>query len=108
MNTRPIDFALFQVARDSREAMLERANATLQAIPGIGSGPCGLTPDSVKRSPEYQAARRACDSAHSALRQLNGKWCKHFAPELRSEREAKRAAKLAALSRLNEGSPIAV
>jgi hypothetical protein len=95
--TRAIDFALYQVARDSREATLTAANAALQAIPGIGSGPMGLTPDHVRRSPEYQAARRAYDAAHHALGQLNGKWCKHFAPELRAEREARRAAKLAAL-----------
>ena len=54
--------------RDTLWVDLKAASATLRAIPGVGGGPMGLTPDAVKASPEYRAARAACDAAHLRLR----------------------------------------
>jgi hypothetical protein len=49
----------------------DRTSKALRAIPGIGGGPMGLTPDSVKNSPEYKAARAAWTKAWNELRAFN-------------------------------------
>jgi hypothetical protein len=56
--------------------------------------PIGLTPDHVKASPEWQAAKLAYDRAFAALRTFNGVYTRRFARELRAERDAVRLAKL--------------
>lgn len=85
-------FAAYVTARDGLQRQLDLASAALKAIPGIGSGPMGLTPDHIRAGADYQNARRAYDTAHSRLARLNGANVKRFAPELRQEREARRAA----------------
>lgn len=92
---RAAEFAAFCKARAMIESELAQAGAALRAIPGVGSGPMGLTPDSVKFSPEFRAAKARHDIAFAALRRLNGHNVKRFAAELRQEREAARAAMLA-------------
>ncbi len=106
MNARQLEFMAYAIARDGIEARLRAASARLNAIPGIGSGPMGLTPDSVKQSAEYREARATYDDLHKLLGRLNARNVKRFAPELRAEREAARAAKLAALDG-GKGAPIA-
>lgn len=75
------------------------ASADLQAIPGIGSGPMGLTPDAVKASPAYRAARARYDAATARLRKLNGLAMRHHGPAMRAHsiaaRDARRAAAMA-------------
>lgn len=63
--------AAIEAARHVLEAQRKAAAATLGSLPGIGSGPMGLTPDSVKASPEYQAAKAAHAHAFDALRRFN-------------------------------------
>jgi len=46
------------------------ASRVLKAL-GANSGPMGLTPDTVKQSPEYQEAKRKSDAAFKALRRFN-------------------------------------
>lgn len=74
-----------------RDAMY-RASTALNAIPGISSGPNGLTPDSVKASQEYRAARREFDCAFRALQSFNGRYLKAFKSELAQEQRARREA----------------
>lgn len=51
---------------------LERAvEATGRAMRAFPRGPMGLTPDSVKITPEYKTARRAFQKAFEALRAHN-------------------------------------
>jgi len=64
--------AVIEAARAALEAEHKAAGAALRAIPGIGSGRMGLTPDHVKASPDYRAARAAYDRAFAALRRFNG------------------------------------
>ncbi len=56
---------------EQAEAAWREAGKAMKAIPGIGSGPMGLTPDHVKFSPAYRAAKAASDAAFAKLRKLN-------------------------------------
>jgi len=91
----PLTFATFRAAQNALQFQLDQASKKLETIPGHASGPMGLTPDEVKFTPRYQAARRDCEHAMAALQRLNKAHVKRFAKELRAERDARRAAKLA-------------
>lgn len=73
-------------------AAMDNAGARLKAIPGVGSGAMGLTPDSVKQSAAYRDARREFDSAMRALQRFNAANVKRFAKEAAAERRAQREA----------------
>lgn len=92
---RALEFMAYKAERDAIIAAQADNSARWQAIPGNGSGAYGLTPDSVKRSPEWQACYAANQRLHNALRRLNGANVKRFAVELRLERDAMRAGRLA-------------
>jgi hypothetical protein len=83
------------IAAKAARAILENevtlASREFQAIPGIGSGPMGLTPDAIKASPEYCAAKKRFDLGFAALRHFNQTFVKTYAAEIRAERRAKRA-----------------
>jgi hypothetical protein len=57
-------------------------------------GPMNLTPDHIRNTPEYQAARKAYDRSFSLLREVNAMLVKHHKKELLAERDARRAARL--------------
>lgn len=57
-----------ETARNTLRTELDRASAALQIFP---RGPMGMTPDEVKFSPEYRAAKEAADRAFAALRHFN-------------------------------------
>lgn len=79
-------FRAAKMQRDALAAAVVMASKRWNAIAGIGSGPMGLTPDAVKFSPEYRAARAAYERAHAAAAKFNRSFCKAFARELREER----------------------
>jgi hypothetical protein len=56
--------------RNQLEARLEIASNKLRAFP---VGPTGITPDSVKATTEWRAARRAVDAAFAELREVNAR-----------------------------------
>lgn len=87
MNAR---FAIACAARAQLEREAAAASAAWRAIPGVGSGAMGLTPDAVKFSPEYRAARTAYESAAGRLARLNKAMAREFKAELREERKARR------------------
>ncbi len=62
------------------------AGKALLAVPGVGSGPMGMTPDHVKQSAEYQAAKRAERESFDKLRAFSGYFVKTFKKEMRAER----------------------
>lgn len=51
-------------------------------------GPMGLTPDLVKKSPEYIKLKAAYDKAFQTLRTFNAAYTKRYAKEIRAERRA--------------------
>ena len=85
----------FAAAKDV-QAELERArddaSRALNAIAGVGTGAMGLTPDGIKASPDYRAARRAYDQRHADLAAFNARFVKQYATELAAERAARRQA----------------
>lgn len=67
------------------------AAARLRAIPGVGSGAMGLTPDVVKARPDYRAAKAESDRAFAALRAFNGAHAKALASARRLSRDNRAA-----------------
>lgn len=65
------------------EKEMDEAQAAISAFP---RGPTGLTPDAVKATPAWQAAKRRVDKAFAQLRAFNAVFVKRFAKELRAER----------------------
>jgi hypothetical protein len=56
--------------RDSLEAELRRFSGILKSFP---KGPMNLTPDPVKATPEWKAAKAATDKAFANLRAFNSR-----------------------------------
>lgn len=84
----------FEQAKAKR-AVLEVAEraaaAALAALPGVGSGRMGLTPDSAKTQ-FYWIAKDAQRLAFTRLQTFNGFYVRRFKAELTAERKAKLAA----------------
>ena len=58
------------MTKDELWDVYKRAGAALKAFP---KGRFGLTPDAVKASPEWQAAKRNLDQAFANLRAFNSR-----------------------------------
>lgn len=84
-----MDYATFKATVAELERAERAAAARLRAIPGTGSGPMGLTPDAVKFSPEWQAARAAHAAAFARLQDFNRAHVKRFRKEASAERAAR-------------------
>lgn len=84
--------------RDHLEARYEQTLAELKAVSGSERGPMGLTPDHIKQSVEWRAAYYSNQFAMNNAKRHAAFMVKHFAKELRAEREARRAARLAKAS----------
>jgi hypothetical protein len=69
---------------------VKAASAKLNAIPGVGTGRMGLTPDGVKFSSAYRGAAAELAVAMANARRFNAWYTKAFKKELRAERDAKR------------------
>ena len=81
-----MSYAIARAVGALLEAEHKRASAALKALPGVGTGPMGLTPDAVKFSPEYRTLKAAADAAWEAVRRHNGMMVKRYAREMRQER----------------------
>ena len=86
-----MNFQQATIMRNACEAHMKEAAQALKAIPGVGSGPMGLTPDSVKASPEYKAAKARFDWDFDSFRKFNAYYTKAFKKELQAERAKKYA-----------------
>lgn len=89
--TGAIPFHVWRAARTALELEVQEASNHWRALPGAGAGPMGLTPDSIKASPEWQAAYARFWRAQEALCRHNGA-ARHYRFELAQERKARRAA----------------
>jgi hypothetical protein len=85
--------ARFIRAKAARDAINDEATRLSETLRKFPTGPTGLTPDAVKASPEYRAAKQAYDSAFAALRCFNASFIRTFAREIEAERAARRAAR---------------
>lgn len=75
-NDRALILFVLREQQRAREERVATASAELKAIPGVGMGESGLTPDNVKASPEYQEATRRYRVAFAALQDFNKKHAK--------------------------------
>lgn len=91
------EYIAWRARRDQLAASLAAASARWNAIPGTGSGALGLTPDSVKQTPEWQACYDEYWHAHKALASHNAAGVRRWRRELGQERAALRAGLLAGL-----------
>lgn len=87
-----MSFAIAKVTAQLLDADFNAACKVLKAITSVGSGPFGLTPDSVKLMPQYRIAKAHVDKTFAELRAFNQTYVKRFKKELAAERKARRAA----------------
>lgn len=83
-----LPYAIAKATQAHLHAATSAAQTALKAIPGVGTGTMGLTPDSVKTSAEYRLAKSALDAAFTAERAFNSTFTKQFAKEIRAERKS--------------------
>lgn len=88
-----VPYAVARQIRDRIEADAKAAGERLRAIPGVGSGQLGLTPDHVKASPEYRAALADWQREFDRLRAFNAAYLRRFRREIKAERRARSEAK---------------
>jgi hypothetical protein len=76
----------FEDAKAEAAALENELEAATKVIKTFPSGPMGLTPDAVRATAEYRAAKTRVDKAFARLREFNAVFVKRFANELRAER----------------------
>ena len=82
------------VEKAIREWAHESAANDLKAVSGDVRGPMGLTPDSIKQSPEWQHAFKIERNAFAAMRKFNLWVTKTYKKELKDLRDKQRNDKL--------------
>ena len=87
------DFASLKAEAEAANMLCKQASQELQQFP---KGPMGLTPDEVKRSPEWQQAHARYENAFAKARCANALLRKHFPRQLQEEREREREERLQA------------
>lgn len=87
-----ITFEQYKVEYEALNARLKAASDRMAEFP---KGPRGLTPDHVKRSPEWRAAQRAWELASQDSRAFNQRYGKMFKKERAEMFQAARESKLA-------------
>jgi hypothetical protein len=89
-----MEIGIAQAAQNALSAEVDRCAAVIQAIPGVNDGPMGLTPDAIKFSPEFIAAKANFEKAKSALRAFDKLLGKAMLKKMAQARMAKRLAAL--------------
>lgn len=72
------------------EKELDVAEKNLKAIRGIDSGLMGLTPEHIRNSAEFQAARRLFDQKMKQMQDFNRQFIRIHGKRWREELQAKR------------------
>lgn len=86
--------SLYLANKAKAEAARARSTAASAVLNLFPKGSMGLTPDEVKATPEWKAAKREFDNAFTSERAWNTFMVRYFSKEMRAEREAARAAKV--------------
>lgn len=86
--------AAFAAAKDKQAALEAESSRTGAIMRTFPSHPNGLTPDHVRATSEWRAAKAASDAAFAKLRNFNGAFVKTFEKELKAERMARNAARM--------------
>lgn len=91
----PDTYADAKAIHDMLHDAYDRTAKALGAIPGVGTGPMGLTPDAVKATPEFRQAHANFHRVHETLRAFNRPFLKRYRREYQAELMARRAARAA-------------
>lgn len=86
----------YEEAKARVEAAQARSSAASEALSQFPRGDMGLTPDEVKATPEWQAAKKESEEAFEELRAANDVVVKQFGKEYKADREARRQAQIEA------------
>lgn len=86
--------AAYAAAKDKQAALEAESSRTSAIMRTFPSHPNGLTPDHVRATSEWKAAKAATDTAFAKLRNFNGAFVKSFAKEIKAERMARNAARM--------------
>lgn len=79
------DYYLYKQAA----ALLDKeVSITSKALQKFPRGAMGLTPDDVKATPEWKAAKKAFDDAFNKLRKFNAVFVKKYKKEIAADRIA--------------------
>lgn len=84
----PTDYAEAKRVRDRLEAEVDATGSALTAL--SGGGLMNLTPDHVRKTPEWQDAKRRADAAFAALRAFNTVYVRRFKQEIAADRKLRR------------------
>lgn len=94
-----MSYAIAKAAFVTLQQEAEQAGHNLKAIPGVGTGPMGRTPDVIRETSQYRAARAAHDAATEAAHRFSKEFLKAYRrqwdADSRADRDARRAALVA-------------
>jgi hypothetical protein len=99
----PLDYTSAAETAVRLEAEYKAAGRALGAL--SGGGLMGMTPDSVRATPEWKAAKVARDAAFAALRAFNEVYTRRFKREIALARDARRGAGIAAAKAVSSKKP---
>jgi len=85
--------AQFKAARTKQDQLAAESTRTGRVMDSFPKGSFNLTPDHVRATPEWKAAKAASDNAFQAYRNFNGMMVKAFPNELKAERLARRGGR---------------
>lgn len=80
----------YREARAHADVLDSAARAAGKLLDGFPKGPTGLTPDTVKASAEFKAAKAAFDAAFARQRAFNAWYVDAFKKDIAQDRAARR------------------
>jgi hypothetical protein len=86
----PTDYVEAKKVRDQLNAEVDETGAALKAL--SGGGLMNLTPDHVRKTPEWQKAKRQADAAFAGLQAFNTIFVRRFKKELAADRASRRGS----------------
>lgn len=81
----------FDQAKAKFDRLMAAVDAASEALQQFPKGAMGLTPDAVKASPEFRAAKARFEDANAAGKKYAGPYNKRWKAEIAAERNARRA-----------------
>jgi response regulator of citrate/malate metabolism len=90
-----INMTDYEKAKQQAVDACAAADIASQALQQFPKGPMGLTPDSVRRTAEFQSAKSAFDKCFAAERAANTYLLKHFPTEVRADRAQQSGRRIA-------------
>ncbi len=84
-------YEIYIASITSLEADARKCSDKMRSLKGSTKQSMGLTPDSIKFSPEFKEARKAYNVFHNGIRKLNGLAPKAYLKRRSTDRRANKA-----------------